>query len=159
MDMIIAAIDFSAASEKAFAFAVQLAKGLKCEVLAVHIMNTTDLRFALREGIDVSVDTSAQLQERVKAFLDRQFETLIAKHGQSYGDVRILTGRGNPAIEIIKLAKKSGETMIVAGTTGRSAAAELLLGSTARDLIHSAPCPVVTVRAKAPGRKKNASEA
>lgn len=156
MGTIIAAIDFSVPSEKAFAFAIELAKAFESEVLAVHVLNTTDLRFALQEGIEVSVDSSAELRERVRNFLDRQFESLIAERSQSFKNVRTLVVRGNPSIEIIKIAKKSDAKMIVVGTTGRSATAELLLGSTARDLVHSAPCPVVTVRAGAAARRANA---
>ncbi|WP_313899138.1 universal stress protein [Leclercia adecarboxylata] len=46
-----------------------------------------------------------------------------------------------------RLAKKQGCDLIVVGSHGRHGLA-LLLGSTANDILHGAPCDVLAVRLK-----------
>ncbi|NJC70050.1 universal stress protein [Planosporangium thailandense] len=47
---------------------------------------------------------------------------------------------------LIRLARERDSPAVVVGTHGHRALSELLLGSTSRDLIQRAPCPVVVVR-------------
>ena len=52
----------------------------------------------------------------------------------------------NPAEEIVKYAKAHAIDLIVMGTHGRGALAQLLVGSVAERVVRTAPCPVLTVR-------------
>jgi nucleotide-binding universal stress UspA family protein len=47
---------------------------------------------------------------------------------------------------LVRLARERGAAAIVVGTHRKGAIAEILLGSTARDVIRQAPSPVVVVR-------------
>jgi nucleotide-binding universal stress UspA family protein len=55
---------------------------------------------------------------------------------------------GEPATEILKLAKELNPDLIVMGTHGRPGAGKLM-GSVAEKVVREAPCPVLTV--KVPG--------
>jgi nucleotide-binding universal stress UspA family protein len=51
---------------------------------------------------------------------------------------------------LVRLVKDRNADALVVGTHRRSGLSEVLLGSTARDVIRTAPCPVVVVRAPSP---------
>jgi K+-sensing histidine kinase KdpD len=53
---------------------------------------------------------------------------------------------GNPATEILHLAKKMNIDLIVMGTHGRRGLTRLLMGSVAEKVGRQASCPVLTVR-------------
>ena len=53
---------------------------------------------------------------------------------------------GQPAIEIVAVAQKTGCDMIVMGTHGRSALGNLLMGSVAMRVISTSPIPVLSVK-------------
>jgi nucleotide-binding universal stress UspA family protein len=52
---------------------------------------------------------------------------------------------GNPAIEILRVAREVQCDMIVMGTHGRRGAARLLMGSVAEHVVRKAHCPVLVV--------------
>ncbi len=53
---------------------------------------------------------------------------------------------GNPAHEIVKVAKEKGFSMIIMSATGHTALSHLLIGSVSDTVVHHAPCPVLIVR-------------
>jgi nucleotide-binding universal stress UspA family protein len=53
---------------------------------------------------------------------------------------------GDPAAEILRVAREIGCDLIVMGTHGRTGLGRLLLGSVAERVLREAPCPVVTVK-------------
>ena len=53
---------------------------------------------------------------------------------------------GEPAAEIVRIARKEGVEMIVMGTHGRSGLSRLIMGSVAESVMRQAPCPVLTYR-------------
>ena len=53
---------------------------------------------------------------------------------------------GVPFLEIVRYAKEHEIDLIVLATHGRSALAQVLLGSVAERVVRKAPCPVLTVR-------------
>ena len=57
---------------------------------------------------------------------------------------------GEPAEEIIKLAREENVALIVIGTRGTTGLTHLLTGSVAEAVIRQAPCPVVAVRQPLP---------
>jgi nucleotide-binding universal stress UspA family protein len=55
---------------------------------------------------------------------------------------------GRPFMEIVNYAQEKSIDLIVIATHGRSALTSALLGSVTDRVVHKAPCPVLTVRAK-----------
>ena len=62
-------------------------------------------------------------------------------------EARVVEGR--PATEILQAAKDGSAGLIVMGTHGRSGFDRLLLGSVTEKVLRHAPCPVLTVTARA----------
>lgn len=71
-------------------------------------------------------------------------DRLIVKYPELSREYSHLT-YGQPRQEIHHLAKEQGCDIIVVGSHGRHGLA-LLLGSTANDVLHGAPCDVLAVR-------------
>jgi nucleotide-binding universal stress UspA family protein len=53
---------------------------------------------------------------------------------------------GSPAYAIVDYAREYDIDLIVMGTHGRGALAQLMMGSVAERVVRIAPCPVLTVR-------------
>jgi universal stress protein A len=53
---------------------------------------------------------------------------------------------GNPADEIVQLARDEEASLIVLGTHGRTGFSRLLMGSVAEVVVRRSPCPVLVYR-------------
>lgn len=65
---------------------------------------------------------------------------------------KLILREGNPAYEIIRVAKDEGYDLIVVGERGLTAIETFLLGSVATRIVSHAPCSVLVVR---PGLENN----
>ncbi len=61
-------------------------------------------------------------------------------------EVDTRTSFGDPATEIVAIAKQLGVELIVMGSRGQSPMRELLLGSVSDKVLRHAKCPVTVVR-------------
>ncbi len=61
-------------------------------------------------------------------------------------EVEYHVAEGEPATEIIRLARLAGANLIVMGTHGRTGLRRLLIGSVAEAVLRRAPCPVLTLK-------------
>ncbi|MBV4537054.1 MULTISPECIES: universal stress protein [Pseudomonas] len=117
--------------------AIALANGAK--VSLVHIVEPMAMAF----GGDVPMDLS-QLQQQQFDQAKERMERLYNKYPDiNRGDSHLVYGQ--PRQEIHQLAKDQQCDLIVVGSHGRHGLA-LLLGSTANDVLHGAPCDVLAVR-------------
>jgi len=117
--------------------ALAAASGAKLSL--VHVIEPVTMAF----GGDVPMDLSLlqkqqfeQAQERLDAFSVRYPELPTENRHLLYGQ---------PRQEIHRLATEQSCDLLVVGSHGRHGLA-LLLGSTANDLLHGAPCDVLAVR-------------
>ena len=65
--------------------------------------------------------------------------------------VKYQLAEGNPATEILRVAKETKCELIVIGTHGRTGLNRFVLGSVAEDVIRMAPCLVLTMTGEVPG--------
>jgi nucleotide-binding universal stress UspA family protein len=61
-------------------------------------------------------------------------------------DGLVVADEMTPADTLLRLAAERDAAVIVVGRHGHRAVAEALMGSTTRELIRRAPCPVLVVR-------------
>ena len=135
---ILAAVDLTEDCDPVIKRAVDLA-GDTARLSLVHIVEPMAMAF----GGDVPMDLS-QLQQQQFDQAKERLERLIAKYPSLKKDQSHLT-YGQPRQEIHHLAKEQGCDLIVVGSHGRHGLA-LLLGSTANDVLHGAPCDVLAVK-------------
>ena len=55
---------------------------------------------------------------------------------------------GDPATEIVRVAKEEHPELVVLGTHGRTGLSRILMGSVAEAVVRHAPCPVLIYRLK-----------
>ena len=142
---VLVATDFSEPSDAALAYGRELAFTFGAQLVVAHVAENTLTRgFGGGDGF-VFVDPA--LQRSVEAGAHRQLETLISDEDreQLYAAAVVLTSNA-PAHAITEYAKEAAVDLIVLGTHGRGAVAQLLMGSVAERVVRTAPCPVLTVR-------------
>jgi nucleotide-binding universal stress UspA family protein len=143
---ILVALDFSAVSRHALAWALQYSAQTGC---AVHTIHVVDRR--LHRG-DLSADSSAlrnelaQIHAEAAAELKRQVDDDLRKAVLLHEHISI----GPPAAEILSVALEIDAGHIIVGSHGRGAIERLLIGSTAERVVRGARCTVVVVREPAP---------
>jgi universal stress protein A len=138
---ILVAVDLTEECDPVIRRARDLATASSAKLSLVHIVEPMAMAF----GGDVPMDLS-QLQQQQ---FDQSKEKL-EKLKQKYPEIDTANSHltyGQPRQEIHQLAKAQGCDLIVVGSHGRHGLA-LLLGSTANDVLHGAPCDVLAVRLK-----------
>jgi nucleotide-binding universal stress UspA family protein len=135
---ILAATDFSDASEQAVEYAVQLAKALGARLTLVHVF---DEPFPYQ--VPVAPEYTADLRARLEA--------RCAELRASGCPARAVVRKGVPWSEVVSAASAEGADLIVVGTHGRRGLPRWLLGSVAERIVRLAPVPVVAVPTSAPG--------
>jgi nucleotide-binding universal stress UspA family protein len=129
-------------SEYAFGLACALARDQQARLVVLHVAEPPPF-IAYRE-------------------MERQFEKVTGYRRELLGkleglrpdDPRIQVEYrledGDPATEILQLARVLHCDLIVLGTHGRKRLERLLLGSVAEQVLRKAPCPVLTARVPVP---------
>ena len=135
---ILVAVDLPEECDPVIKRAVAIA-GDTVKLSLVHIVEPMAMAF----GGDVPMDLS-QLQQQQFDQAKERLDRLIAKYPALKKDQSHLT-YGQPRQEIHHLAKEQNCDLIVVGSHGRHGLA-LLLGSTANDVLHGAPCDVLAVK-------------
>jgi universal stress protein A len=138
---ILVAVDLTEECDPVIRRARDLAKASGAKLSLVHIVEPMAMAF----GGDVPMDLS-QLQQQQYDQAKEKLEKLKLKYSDLNPHATHLT-YGQPRQEIHQLAKAQGCDLIVVGSHGRHGLA-LLLGSTANDVLHGAPCDVLAVRLK-----------
>ena len=140
---ILVAVDLTDECDPVINRASESAKANGAKLSLIHIVEPMAMAF----GGDVPMDLS-QLQQQQFDQAKERLERLIAKYPQLHKDYCHLN-YGQPRQEIHALAKAQNCDLIVVGSHGRHGLA-LLLGSTANDVLHGAPCDVLAVSLRKP---------
>ena len=131
--------DFSHLSDVALHQATVLAKEANALLMILHVEEPPVVygEGAMYYGVPEPDQAALQkMLENVKPTLDGvRFE-----HRMIYGD---------PATEIVNMAKEEQADMIVMGTHGRSGLMRLLMGSVAEAVVRKAHCPVMSIKTPA----------
>ncbi len=132
---ILVATDFSDTSGVALDYGRSLARTFGASLHLLHVMDNPFLRPTALDPHELKRTTEDRLNQRLSA-ADR--DTLHADAWLEVSD--------NPADAIVRCAKARDIDLIVMGTHGRGAVAQLLVGSVAEKVVRTSPCPVLTVR-------------
>lgn len=138
---ILVAVDLTEECDPVMHRALKLAASSGAALSVVHIVEPMAMAF----GGDVPMDLSMLQQHQFDQARER-----LDKFSGKYPDLRAEhrhLAYGQPRQEIHRLAEEQQCDLIVVGSHGRHGLA-LLLGSTANDVLHGAPCDVLAVRLK-----------
>ncbi|MDU0479183.1 universal stress protein [Staphylococcus chromogenes] len=138
---VVVGVDGSVVSEKAteYAFAEAAARGV--ELHAVHTWmdmqvqaSLAGLSAAQQQWQVVEEEQHALLSERLAGFAEEYPEVVVKK----------IVTRDRPVRALVDAAEQA--QLLVVGSHGRGGFKGMLLGSTSRALLQSAPCPMMVVR-------------
>ncbi len=128
--------DFSEASEAAFHLACSLARDHGSRLILLHVIAPPAVAYT--EG--GMLPPTEEVREQLWAQLD----------AVEAGDDDVVLERdlveGDPAAEILRLAKEIDSDLIVMGCHGRTGLSRLLMGSVAEEVVRKGSCPVLTVK-------------
>jgi nucleotide-binding universal stress UspA family protein len=138
-EKILLAVDGSEHSLHAAREAGDLARAMKSEILRIVVAF---------EGIPAYLG-EPNMEQAIEARMEAANGILQKAQvavGAIPGEIHTELIEGSPAEAIINVAKTRGSTVIVMGSRGMSAIAELVLGSTSHKVVSHASCPVLVVR-------------
>jgi universal stress protein A len=138
--------DFSENSIPARARSVEYANAFGASLVILHVVNPVVPAYTTFEGM-FQLDL-ARMQRQLETDLEGQLDAVANECRKEVGEVKhcLRTG-GATAMEIIRCANEESVDLIVLGTHGWTGIKHLILGSTAENVVRSADCPVLTVRA------------
>jgi nucleotide-binding universal stress UspA family protein len=138
---ILCAIDFSPCSQSALLMARSLARRLDESLFLLHVVEPPVASFP-----QMSAQTGALGMALTEAAAHQL--TLAAKDCEQAGiKTQVCTLLDSPAAAIVDQARALAPRLIVMGTHGRKAMAQVLLGSVAATVVQEASCPVLVTRA------------
>lgn len=145
MRLIMHPSDFSPASRPAFTRAVADAKEHRAELLLVHVL--ASVMPMVGDGY-ISPKAYDDMVKASQSYAQRQLDALVTRAKKAGARARGLLLEGVAWDQLVRTARARKADLIVMGTHGRTGLAKLFLGSVAGRVVGSAPCPVLTVRAR-----------
>jgi nucleotide-binding universal stress UspA family protein len=138
---IVIGLDGSPGSAHALQWAIDMAKRLDGEVVAVHI-DSLPIYVPGPMGIVPPAETAQERVDLQEAF-GTEWCLPLRKSGVRY---RAILEESTPVgTALIEVGLREGADMIVVGSRGHNGVTELLLGSVSHQVAHHSPIPVVIV--------------
>ncbi|MEZ4796479.1 MAG: universal stress protein [Flavobacteriaceae bacterium] len=140
MKKIIVPIDFSEHSEFALKVAAQLAKKYNAELLALHMLEMSDIMLTASEG--------EQYQKAVffLKLAEQKFETFLAKPYLQGIKVVPIVKHFKVFSEVNDVAQEEDADLIIMGSHGVSGFKEFFVGSNTERVVRNAEIPVLVVK-------------
>lgn len=138
---VVVGIDGSEVSQRAAEVAFEEAQARGAELVAVHTWIDTHVP-APGAGFAITEDRWQEVHDEQAVLLDNYLREV----GEKFPDVevkRVIT-RDRPVRALTEAAENA--QLLVTGSHGRGGFKGMLLGSTSRALLQSAPCPMMVVR-------------
>jgi nucleotide-binding universal stress UspA family protein len=143
MNTIIAAVDFSPATESVVAQAAKLARSPSGRIVLLHV---TEPEAGVVDFAVISLSV-AGINEEAVARGKKRLEDIAAQLGATGVATDVLQVIGSPGREIVDQAHKLSADYIVLGSHGHTTLYDLVVGSTANSVLKHARCPVLVVPA------------
>jgi len=138
---VVVGVDGSDISKRATHMAFEEAEARGAELVAVHTWVDTQV-----QGPGAGFTVTDDYWDAVQAEKSEVLEGYLATYRDTHPDVRVRTiiARDRPVHALTEAAQ--GAQLLVTGSHGRGGFKGMLLGSTSRALLQSAPCPMMVVR-------------
>jgi nucleotide-binding universal stress UspA family protein len=136
---ILVAIEHSDADAAVLGHVQELARLTAGRLLLVHVA----------DGWVARNFENLKLRESEEMRADREYLARLCEELTSHGfEVRARLAMGDPATELVKVAKEEGVDLVAMATHGHRFLADVVHGSTADRVRHQVTVPVLMVRAK-----------
>ena len=139
--IILAAVDFSDGSKAALRYAAQLAGAFDASMTVVNVIEVN------YGWLNYGADEFPVLDEQARENRKRTLQSFARECGADRS-WRYLARLGKPAEEIAEAAREVNADIIVIATRGHTGFKHAMIGSTAKEVVRVAACPVWVVPAK-----------
>lgn len=138
---VVIGVDGSEVSQKATDYAFKEADARGAELIAVHTWMDMQVQASLA-GLSAAQAEWAEVEKEQAELLTER----LAEFQEKYPDVQVkkVIARDRPVRALTEASE--GAQLLVVGSHGRGGFKGMLLGSTSRALLQSAPCPMMVVR-------------
>jgi nucleotide-binding universal stress UspA family protein len=133
--------DFSATSEKALRYALDLARKFSAEVTLLHVFDERVVKnifhihqLSPEKAREEMLDSAKERLRRLAETVDTTGVPIDTRYEE-----------GLPPRVVQETAEEIAADLIVLGTHGETGLSHLLYGTTAEGVVRGAPCPVLTV--------------
>lgn len=137
---ILVPIDFSECSRKALQYALPLARQHAASVILLHVVPPA------HGGSEYIGFNFAEMEAKLIAAGEKDLAQLALDASCGQVPTGAFVRVGQPADEIVGLARSLPADLIVISTHGQTGLRHVLLGSVAEHVVQRAPCPVFVVR-------------
>jgi nucleotide-binding universal stress UspA family protein len=137
---ILAPIDGSENSKRAFSYALYLSKNLKGEITVLHVAEAPPTVYLQSQKV---LD---ELLEKYSKGREKVFDEYQELAGRESIKIKSELVFGDPGKEIIKFSLKNQSDVIVMGNRGTGRLKEMFLGSVSNMVIRDTKCPVLLVK-------------
>lgn len=142
IERILVPLDFSAHSERALAYAKELAAPYRARLVLLHVLHVPPL-----PGIHgLASDPGYGLLQEMEPWAHERMQEAVASVKHTGLGVEYDIVQGHPALQILDLAEESGADLIVLASHGRTGLDRFMMGSVAAHVVRAAPCPVFVVK-------------
>ncbi len=138
---VVIGVDGSDVSQKATEIAFAEADARGAELIAVHTWMDMQVQASLA-GLSAAQQQWEEVEREQIAMLSERLQPLTEKYPDV--EVRKVITRDRPVRALVE--NSEGAQLLVVGSHGRGGFKGMLLGSTSRALLQSAPCPMMVVR-------------
>lgn len=111
-------------------------------VYVAHVPRSFQLADEFGNRVTPDVPLDVMIRRTAEPIRARTIQAL----GLAENRVTFEVSVGEPAEEIVDLARSEGHDLIVVGSRGLGLVKEVVLGSVSHRVLHTAPCPVLVVR-------------
>lgn len=144
---IVVPIDFSEFSQKALRYAAAFSAESDSQMILVSVIERPLPGYDSAYVPSTAAELSALAWYReAKTCTQEKLANFAAKTLAGLRNYTCVTRTGEPAKEILSVARNRHADLIVMGTHGRTGVKHMLLGSVAEKTLRHAPCPVLVLR-------------
>jgi nucleotide-binding universal stress UspA family protein len=144
-DPILCPLDFSRSCRKALKLALSIREQADARLILLHVLPGPTFAggtLPLPVVAEINADAAEWRREALAAL-----EQGLPEDARSRGGHKALVQSGRPSETILRIAQEEHAGLIVMGVQSRGTIDRLLFGSTTREVIHAAQCPVLSIRA------------
>lgn len=138
---ILVPVDFSEHSDRALAYALDLAKSTSGTVHVMHAFELPVIGFP-----DGTLVATAEMAAKIVDSAQSSLDKLVTAHKGSGVTLTATLKQADPRTAIVSMAKELDADLIVMGTHGRRGLAHVLIGSVAENVVRTSTVPVLTLR-------------
>jgi nucleotide-binding universal stress UspA family protein len=142
IERILCPTDFSDFSERAYDYALSLARHYKAELYLLHVVRPVIIGYPEYAIPDSVNEFYGELREHAQ----EQLTEFAKTHAEGGVQAIVAVEEGVTTESIMEFARENSVDMIVMGTHGRQGFQRLTLGSVTERVLRKAGCPVLAVR-------------